>query len=294
MEEGTDVCGGGKGSLASELAHVLAMVKELEASMDQDLPAAARELCGALASSVDRSLRIARSCWPPPDSPPSGDGAHGPAAGGNAGRDAQFKRRKGMPRVRRQVRVASVQDAAALDDGLSWRKYGQKDILGAKYPRAYFRCTHRQTQGCLATKQVQRADGDPLLIDVVYHGAHTCAQAAHPSAAELRLQLEHDLAGHGQEQSSMLAPETGGVQAGLEPVTPFSFAAAPIVPGNDSAAASGFFPLLSPTSMEWQLRSSLTAAGFGVDMELESQFDELFTNPTEPSQWEFQDLYAAN
>ena len=22
-----------------------------------------------------------------------------------------------------------------LDDGFSWRKYGQKDILGAKYPR---------------------------------------------------------------------------------------------------------------------------------------------------------------
>lgn len=30
---------------------------------------------------------------------------------------------------------------------------------------------------------MQRTDGDPLLFDVVYHGAHTCAQgaAAHPS-----------------------------------------------------------------------------------------------------------------
>jgi hypothetical protein len=45
-------------------------------------------------------------------------------------------RRKGTPCVRRQLRAASVQDAAALDDGLSWRKYGQKDILGAKYPRS--------------------------------------------------------------------------------------------------------------------------------------------------------------
>jgi hypothetical protein len=55
--------GGDKSALASELAQVLAMVRELEARMDQDpLPAAARELCAGLASSVDRSIRIARSC----------------------------------------------------------------------------------------------------------------------------------------------------------------------------------------------------------------------------------------
>ncbi|KAI5008042.1 hypothetical protein ZWY2020_009090 [Hordeum vulgare] len=60
------------------------------------------------------------------------------------------------------------------DDGHSWRKYGQKDILGAKHPRAYYRCTHRNSQGCTATKQVQRADEDPVLFDVVYHGQHTC------------------------------------------------------------------------------------------------------------------------
>uniref|UniRef100_A0A0E0MI85 WRKY domain-containing protein n=1 Tax=Oryza punctata TaxID=4537 RepID=A0A0E0MI85_ORYPU len=67
-----------------------------------------------------------------------------------------------------QVRLSSVQD-----DGYSWRKYGQKDILGAK---GYFRCTHRNTQGCVATKQIQRRDADPLLFDVEYHGAHTCGQ----------------------------------------------------------------------------------------------------------------------
>lgn len=51
-------------------------------------------------------------------------------------------RRKGTPCVRRQLRAASLQDAAALDDGLSWRKYGQKDILGAKYPRSALSSTH--------------------------------------------------------------------------------------------------------------------------------------------------------
>lgn len=35
-----------------------------------------------------------------------------------------------------QVRVGSVQDMGALDDGFSWRKYGQKDTIGSTYPRS--------------------------------------------------------------------------------------------------------------------------------------------------------------
>ncbi|XP_062180714.1 transcription factor WRKY19-like isoform X2 [Phragmites australis] len=272
--ESMDACGGGKKrALTSELAQVLAMVRELEARMDQDLPVAARELCGALASSIDRSIRIARSCWPEPESPESGDwSAQNRAGGGNARKDAQFKRRKGVPSVRRQVRATSVQDMTALNDGLSWRKYGQKDILGAKYPRAYFRCRHRHTQDCYATKQVQCVDGDPLLYDVVYHGAHTCAQAAHPSAEQLQP------GNAGQEQSLMSARETEGLQAGLESMTPFS--------GNDNGAiGGGFLPLLSPTSLECPFRSSYAAGDLGVDMELEPQFEEFFWNPTESFQW---------
>ncbi|WVZ99661.1 hypothetical protein U9M48_044924 [Paspalum notatum var. saurae] len=286
--------GGGGGrkqesALASELAQVLSMVRELEARMDQDPPAAARELCGELANTVDRSIRIARSCCgcPPADSPP------GHASDGN--NNAQS----------RQVRVASVKDMAPLDDGLSWRKYGQKDILGAKYPRAYFRCTHRHSQGCLATKHVQRADADPLLYDVVYHGAHACVQAAHPSAEELRRELMHMHPGHaaggGQDQdqeqqqsSSPRAPEVEldtaeqglQLQSGLlDPMTPYAFAAP--TPGD-------FFPLLSPTGAEWQMmRSSHASAGNGTDLvdHHQFQFDDLFTNAAEPFHW---DLYAAN
>ena len=90
-----DGCGGG--ALASELAQVQAMVRELEARMDQDLPAAARELCGELASSVDRSICIARACgWDSPgsrDGSPRSDGAPHPAAGAG-GCNAQSKRRQ--------------------------------------------------------------------------------------------------------------------------------------------------------------------------------------------------------
>ncbi|KAK3134788.1 hypothetical protein QOZ80_5BG0410720 [Eleusine coracana subsp. coracana] len=268
-------------SLASELARVQTMVRELEANMDRQnlLPAAAREICDELACRVDRSLRMARSWLPAPESPGSADGSPRGHDTGNAAK--HFKRRKGVPSVRKQVRVTSVQDTAPMEDGFSWRKYGQKDILGAKYPRAYFRCTHRNTQSCHATKQVQRVDGDPLLFDVVYHGAHTCVQAG----AEQLLQQP--------EQSSPLVLESGGHHAGFEPMTPLHFTSTPA--GTD-LGIGGYPPLLSPTSLEWQVRSSHAAAGFGAGggLEVEHQYQELFSYPPESFQWEFQDLYAAN
>lgn len=41
-----------------------------------------------------------------------------------------------MPTWSEQVRVSAENGyEGPTDDGYSWRKYGQKDILGAKYPR---------------------------------------------------------------------------------------------------------------------------------------------------------------
>ncbi|XP_018732595.2 probable disease resistance protein At4g27220 isoform X2 [Eucalyptus grandis] len=60
------------------------------------------------------------------------------------------------------------------DDGFSWRKYDQKENLGAKYPRNYYRCTHGKDRGCLARKRVQRSDDDPSVFEVTYCRAHTC------------------------------------------------------------------------------------------------------------------------
>uniref|UniRef100_A0A0D3GB20 WRKY domain-containing protein n=1 Tax=Oryza barthii TaxID=65489 RepID=A0A0D3GB20_9ORYZ len=279
-----ELCGGeGEGQimLATELAQLRAMARELEAKMDPDR-VAARELCRALASSVDRSIRLAASCFPPPEHPP-------PAAG-NAGRDAAFKKRQvmGMAKVRRQVRVTSVQDTASLDDGLSWRKYGQKDILGAKYPRAYFRCTHRHTQGCNATKQVQRADGDPLLFDVVYLGDHTCGQAAVAAVAQ-RAPPEH--AGQEQQrQSSLLAAGTEGIhqQVVAEPME----AAAPFLFTSTAAGGvdDGYFSFISPANSDCQFSSDFSAGSVGVDMDHEARFEDLFSNTLEFFQSEIHNL----
>lgn len=60
-------------------------------------------------------------------------------------------------------------------DEYSWRKYGQKEIHGSKFPRSYFRCTHKYDQGCQATKQVQKSEDDPSLLMITYIGEHTCS-----------------------------------------------------------------------------------------------------------------------
>ncbi|TXG71121.1 hypothetical protein EZV62_006056 [Acer yangbiense] len=104
---------------------------------------------------------------------------------------------KATKRWTNQVRINPATGLeGTLDDGFSWRKYGQKDILGAKHPsnillciklkyfmsllpcRGYYRCTHRLVQGCLATKQVQRSDEDPMILEITYRGRHTCTQAS--------------------------------------------------------------------------------------------------------------------
>ncbi|KAL4567027.1 hypothetical protein LXL04_022598 [Taraxacum kok-saghyz] len=95
-----------------------------------------------------------------------------------------FKKRKTDAKWSEQVKVCSgTMVEGPLNDGYSWRKYGQKDILGASHPRAYYRCTHRNVQGCLATKQVQRSDEDSSVFEITYRGRHTCMQATQLSKA---------------------------------------------------------------------------------------------------------------
>ncbi|RIA04983.1 hypothetical protein BRARA_K00721 [Brassica rapa] len=89
------------------------------------------------------------------------------------------KKRKMLPKWTEKVRISPERglEGSQQDDVYSWRKYGQKDILGAKFPRSYYRCTHRSTQNCWATKQVQRSDNDPTVFEVTYRGTHTCSRA---------------------------------------------------------------------------------------------------------------------
>ncbi|CAA0375990.1 unnamed protein product [Arabidopsis thaliana] len=69
------------------------------------------------------------------------------------------------------------------DDNHTWRKYGQKEILGSRFPRAYYRCTHQKLYNCPAKKQVQRLNDDPFTFRVTYRGSHTCYNSTAPTAS---------------------------------------------------------------------------------------------------------------
>ncbi|ONK62707.1 uncharacterized protein A4U43_C07F7180 [Asparagus officinalis] len=101
--------------------------------------------------------------------------------GGSTGQRQSRKRRenRGMTTVRvPAVRTGNMENPP--DDGYTWRKYGQKDILGSRFPRSYFRCTHKSFYGCDAKKQVQRLDEDPYTYEVTYCGDHTCHTSTTP------------------------------------------------------------------------------------------------------------------
>ncbi|CAL5201037.1 unnamed protein product [Lathyrus oleraceus] len=60
-----------------------------------------------------------------------------------------------------------------IDDGHTWRKYGQKTIANSKFIRSYYRCTHSD-QHCEAMKHVQRIQENPPLYKTMCYGYHTC------------------------------------------------------------------------------------------------------------------------
>ncbi|KAL0903966.1 hypothetical protein M5K25_026032 [Dendrobium thyrsiflorum] len=146
-------------------------MRELEAQLDQPYSS---EACKSLASQVQATLATAISMAKLLNQPAKT--SESPLLVSESPRSENsenvFKKRKTMTRLNKQVRVCSP--SSALDDGYSWRKYGQKEILGSKFPRGYYRCSHRDTLGCQATKQVQRSDNDSSLYEISLRGDHTC------------------------------------------------------------------------------------------------------------------------
>ncbi|KAJ7959289.1 WRKY transcription factor [Quillaja saponaria] len=95
-------------------------------------------------------------------------------------REGTSRKRETLPRWLKRIQVSSAMGLGDIppEDGYSWRKYGQKEILGSKYPRGYYRCIHKYIQGCRALKQVQRSNEDPTVLEIVYRGIHTCGHGS--------------------------------------------------------------------------------------------------------------------
>ncbi|PAN15453.1 hypothetical protein PAHAL_2G489300 [Panicum hallii] len=85
------------------------------------------------------------------------------------------QRRSSTTRRRSHSPFLRTVTTSTLDDGNSWRKYGQKHIQDSpNNPRSYYRCTHKPDQGCKATRQVQASDDNPSEFVINYFGQHTC------------------------------------------------------------------------------------------------------------------------
>ncbi|KAJ0892744.1 putative transcription factor WRKY family [Helianthus annuus] len=75
---------------------------------------------------------------------------------------------------KRKTEDSRVEIAKTYEDGYVWRKYGQKEILHAKFPRCYYRCTHKD-EGCKALRQVQQLEEyGSEKYRITYIGSHTC------------------------------------------------------------------------------------------------------------------------
>ncbi|KZV31350.1 WRKY transcription factor 1 [Dorcoceras hygrometricum] len=110
----------------------------------------------------------------------------------------KFEKVKLQPRRNPDSRIQGSQSEAEsthskasdkiLDDGYSWRKYGQKLVKGNQYIRSYYKCTH---PNCLAKKQVERSHGG-VKTDINYLGEHKHPKAQHSpqvaSSSEVRVQ----------------------------------------------------------------------------------------------------------
>ncbi|KAL4300063.1 hypothetical protein HN51_050681 [Arachis hypogaea] len=119
-----------------------------------------------------------------------------------------------------------------MEDGFTWRKYGQKEILGSKYQRSYYRCTHQKQYGCPAKKQVQKIDNNPNIFEVTYVGDHTC-------------------------HMSSTAPSTFPQQLQLDNIN--------IMPPNNPLQGAGGPNTSSPSSSMWMHSVSLSLGGGGGD-----------------------------
>nr|QAB07155.1 WRKY protein [Paeonia lactiflora]WAX53433.1 WRKY transcription factor [Paeonia lactiflora] len=274
-------------TLLNELTQGMELAKQLKFHLNSTSSTETREmLVQKILSSYDKALLIlnwngsVEQAQPGgqaivPLSPISVDGSPLSDDSDKGFKQDVSKKRKMLPRWTDQVRVSSENWLEGPhDDIYSWRKYGQKDILGAKYPRSYYRCTYRKIRGCEATKQVQRSDEDPSIFDITFRGTHTCMPDTHSGPAiaspekqkqKLKQNNHHDNQKQNQSKEILESFQTNlrvntenldnkEVESFLYPSPSFGFMseshASPSMFDNDNQFGNFFQSFISPASSE--------------------------------------------
>nr|XP_043634609.1 WRKY DNA-binding transcription factor 70-like [Erigeron canadensis] len=105
------------------------------------------------------------------------------------------KERRGCYKRRRTI-DSRTEISSTFHDDYAWRKYGQKEILNSKFPRCYYRCTHKHVHGCKALKQVQQLEDESNKFHITYFGNHTCPSPNNFSHHGLVLNFDKDSKNH--------------------------------------------------------------------------------------------------
>ncbi|XP_041026012.1 WRKY DNA-binding transcription factor 70-like [Juglans microcarpa x Juglans regia] len=138
----------------------------------------AKDLLLKILNSFQNSLMILNSDDPDHELmspiPTKTHGTKSESSEGSCRSISTLKDRRGCYKRRKNTQTWTKDTATLVDDGHAWRKYGQKVILNAKFPRHYYRCTHKFDQGCQATKHVQRIQEEPQKYRTTYIGQHSC------------------------------------------------------------------------------------------------------------------------
>ncbi|WVZ63047.1 hypothetical protein U9M48_012718 [Paspalum notatum var. saurae] len=167
----------------NQLKALLANAKPLLASEGDASAGAQRSgsAVDALLSEITDSLSQALASLqlgPLDTQPPPAQPGQSSTCGGGGRRSTP---RRSCQRVRMDGACRMIVLQNESQDSYKWRKYGQKEILGARFPRSYFKCGRNSS--CPARKQVQQTDADPSKLELTYLEAHTCDDDPPPQSS---------------------------------------------------------------------------------------------------------------
>ncbi|XP_058071446.1 disease resistance protein At4g27190-like [Magnolia sinica] len=176
--------------LVNEVIEGLESAKELPIHLDMSSPAGL--LVKKIQSSLTNALSILKSSGQEVELPLTGPKASSSStlsinkslqsedsnqASNDMGNLVHCQKRRKPSMETKQMRVV-CSETDPPDDGYIWRKHGQKEITGSRFPRSYYRSSDRYEGGCTALKTVLiRSHDDPSMLDITYQGKHTCEQA---------------------------------------------------------------------------------------------------------------------
>ncbi|TVU19863.1 EcWRKY-49, partial [Eragrostis curvula] len=163
--------------LAAKLRQQLDFIPELDryeaaAANVSEISEAMKSSLSILQSVSEHSSSQARAVAVASPAARSSDGG-AVARYGAVSRARKVRHRRG--RLGEELPIREILTEAPENDRFHWRKYGEKKILNAEYPRLYYKCGYSDDHRCPAKKYVQQHNnGDPPLFMVTLIYEHTC------------------------------------------------------------------------------------------------------------------------